>query len=399
MIQEKMKKNHLLELDHETVSDLIKSVDTEWDKNVLRVVLGSCRSKKEINKIGIDSHEIKKLTEYVVSVTQEKKSKYAATDMVKLRIQSQIETTDNDIRVKELSLRKKQYDWSQIQIYEINDEIDSLRIRRNELEKLKALATKYEKKRVKEMIRRTQYSLIREKRVGMRKKSMGRPLSMDEVDETFLLNCIESKTTAHGRRGDQEMYNGRRVKKRDFVKIVNYHRLQRNLRLIKSATIVYIRSKPHKTNSLQAKRHLGLSLFCTKKPPKTGDNDNELTHHQCSHKKNITDFHCHDRKNEETKFLLEIFMDDKAYLCPSTSTGMCGARNQRIFQPTDDSISRKLPKYDFFPVGMVNVTPSTYRIMTKQVKQIHDTQETEILTDACYCFVRPKYFLGSPGSV
>ena len=52
---------------------------------------------------------------------------------------------------------------------------------------------------------------------------------MDEVDETFLLNCIESKTTAHGRRGDQVMYTGRRVKKRDFVKIVNYHRLQRNL--------------------------------------------------------------------------------------------------------------------------------------------------------------------------
>ena len=57
----------------------------------------------------------------------------------------------------------------QIQIDEIN-EIDSLRLRRNELEKLKALTTKYEKKRVKEMIRHTQYSLIRENRVGMRKK-------------------------------------------------------------------------------------------------------------------------------------------------------------------------------------------------------------------------------------
>ena len=41
------------------------------------------------------------------------------------------------------------------------------------------------------MIRCTQYSLIRENRIGMRKKSMGRPLSMDEVDETFLLRCIE----------------------------------------------------------------------------------------------------------------------------------------------------------------------------------------------------------------
>ena len=55
------------------------------------------------------------------------------------------------------------------------------------------------------MIRRIQYSLIRENRVGMHNKSMGRPLSMDEVDETFLLNCIESKTTTHGRRGHEVM--------------------------------------------------------------------------------------------------------------------------------------------------------------------------------------------------
>ena len=205
-------KNHRLELDHETVSDLTESMDTEWNKNVLRVVLRSSLSKKEINKIGIDSHEIKKLTENVVSVTQErKKAKYAATDMVKLRIQSQIEITDNNIKVKEQSLKKKQYNSSQIQIDEINDEIYSLMLRRNELEKLKAPTTKYEKKRVKEMIKRTQYSLIRENRVGMRKKSMGRLLSMDEVDETFLLNCIESKPTAHGRRGDQVMHTGRRV--------------------------------------------------------------------------------------------------------------------------------------------------------------------------------------------
>ena len=103
-------------------------------KIVCFVIIGSSRSKKEINKIGIDSHKIKKLTEYVVSVTQERKnSKYAATDMVKLRIQLQIETTDNNIKIKDLSLKKKQYDWSQIQIDDINDEIDSLRLRRNEL--------------------------------------------------------------------------------------------------------------------------------------------------------------------------------------------------------------------------------------------------------------------------
>ena len=73
LLQEKMNKTLQLELNHETVSDLIESMDSEWDKNVPRVVLSSSRSKKEINKIGIDSHEIKKLTEYIISVTQERK--------------------------------------------------------------------------------------------------------------------------------------------------------------------------------------------------------------------------------------------------------------------------------------------------------------------------------------
>ena len=112
-------------------------------RSFVLLLCASSRSEKEVNKIGIDSHKIKKLPEYVVSVTQERKnSKYAATDMVKLRIQSQIETTDNNIKIKHLSLKKKQYDWSQIQIDDINDEIDSLRLRRNGLEKLKAPTTK-----------------------------------------------------------------------------------------------------------------------------------------------------------------------------------------------------------------------------------------------------------------
>ena len=91
-------------------------------------------------------------------------------------------------------------------------------------------------------------------------------------------------------------------------------------------------------------------------------------------------------------------MDDKAYLCPATSTGMRGARNQKIFQPTDETRARKLPKYDF-PISMVNITPGTYRIMSKKIQEIDRQQEIEITDDATYVFVRPKYFLGSSGSV
>ena len=95
------------------------------------------------------------------------------------------------------------------------------------------------------MIRRTQTKLIRDVRLGTRKKGGGWSLAMDDLDEQFVLNCIESNTTAHGRRQDQVMYTGRRVKKRDFLKFVNYDRLQRgNVHPIKSATTVYNRGRP-----------------------------------------------------------------------------------------------------------------------------------------------------------
>ena len=94
--------------------------------------------------------------------------------------------------------------------------------------------------------------------------------------------------------------------------------------------------------------------------------------------------------------LCEMSIDDKAYLCPATSTGMRGAKNQKIFQTCDEIKARKLPKYDF-PVSMVNVTPATHRFMTKQLRNVDGKIETEIMDDACYVFARPKFFQGSSG--
>ena len=90
------------------------------------------------------------------------------------------------------------------------------------------------------------------------------------------------------------------------------------------------------------------------------------THYQRAHKKNVVHhFYAMERK-EGAAFVCEMSIDDKAYLCPARSTGMRGAKNQKIFQTCDEIKARKLPKYDF-PVSMVNVTPATHRFMTKQL--------------------------------
>ena len=90
-------------------------------------------------------------------------------------------------------------------------------------------------------------------------------------------------------------------------------------------------------------------------------------------------------------------MDDKAYSCPDTSTGMAGARNIKVFQRSDENKARKLPKYDF-PTAMVNMTQGTYRIMSKNITTIAGNDEIETV-DKAYVFVRPKYFVWSSGSV
>ena len=127
---------------------------------------------------------------------------------------------------------------------------------------------KQSKRRFFQAVKRTADSLIDENRVKRRRLGAGPRLKLDNDDEEFLLNCIEAKATAHGRRQDTVMYLDHVVKKRDFKEIVNHHRLSLGKEPIKSSTTVYNRSRPRNVRSIQAKRHKGKWLFCCKKTNK-----------------------------------------------------------------------------------------------------------------------------------
>ena len=114
-----------------------------------------------------------------------------------------------------------------------------------------------------------------------------RPKMLDDVDERFVLECIENKSTAHGRRDDPVMYTIKRVKKQDFLKIANFSKTRRGLKHIRSAKSVYNKDRSHNKRSVQATRHFRLALFCTKKPPKLQGKENVLTHYQRVFNKNI----------------------------------------------------------------------------------------------------------------
>ena len=136
-------------------------------------------------------------------------------------------------------------------------------------------------------IKRIKNNIIHERRLKLRKRGSGRKVLMDENDEIFLAKAIENKATAHGRRKDSVLYLNHRVKKKDLLKLVNYNREKRSLPLPKSVTTMYNRSRPKNNRSTEARNHIGLSLFCSKKPPKAEDSNNLLTHFCRAHKKNI----------------------------------------------------------------------------------------------------------------
>ena len=123
--------------------------------------------------------------------------------------------------------------------------------------------------------------------------------------------------------------------------------MSRNKKLSKSFTPVYNRARPGNSRSIQAKQHKGKGLFCTKKPPKAEDIDNENTHYQRAHVKNIKMAFYSKKAEHSSNLCFMQSIDDKAYLRPGTSEGFMNARNQRIFIVNDVNRARQLSKYDW----------------------------------------------------
>ena len=156
------------------------------------------------------------------------------------------------------------------------------------------------------------------------------------------------------------------------------------------------RAKPSSVTSIQGKRHTGQSLICLRKPPKGEDNDNENTHYQRGHVKNVK-YHFFsakvDQRLQKTRHLSVLrSRDDKAYVQPGTSEGFEKVRNLKTLQLSD---LEQLLKYDW-PETLMYVTPGSHRIMTKDsVISAEGVESLVTKTDYHFCFCRPKAFIGS----
>ena len=70
-----------LDLTNDLVQEILCTVDSEWDKKIIRVLLGTTRSREELEKLGIKSDNIAKDQEYVKEILKERlRAKTAAED-------------------------------------------------------------------------------------------------------------------------------------------------------------------------------------------------------------------------------------------------------------------------------------------------------------------------------
>lgn len=214
-----------LVLDKETVQGIVTTMDSEWDKICLRVILRSIFSREEMTALGFDPDNLPSMTERVKFVVEEvKNANEAAADLVRLRLNSKKEKLEKEIKEKENLLQKKTNIWSSKTLEEIQSEVQKLKEKVEDTEGLlHSQPTESNYRRKRQMLKRQASSLIECNRLKRRKLSnQGPKPKLDEEDEDFIAKAIEDKSSYHGRRHDTVLYTGQRVKKKNLLSIANY---------------------------------------------------------------------------------------------------------------------------------------------------------------------------------
>ncbi|XP_070561926.1 uncharacterized protein [Ptychodera flava] len=345
--------------------------------------------------LGIKPDNARSFLEKTLLASQEyENALMAAGDILKLRDRETMTMLENKVETLNKQLERGK---DLLPNYRKNDllaEKDAVQERCEQLKSVSTLDNTDSRRKFNVRKRKLAMSLIDEQRIKKRKLGAGAKQRLDHDDEVFIAKAIEEKSSAHGRRHDTVLYHGHRVKKRDFLALANYSLSKRGKKLIKSANTVLLRSRPRNIRSQTAKRHLGSWLFCAKKPPKTEESVSVSTHYQRAHIKSIK----HDMFSKNHGKCLVLSMDDKAYLRPGTDVGARNVKTMKVFDVTDVDKQKKLPLHDFSP-SEVYQTPASFRFMTGHIDSVNGKEELMIDADQTAVIIRPKFYIGSSGSV
>ena len=101
-----------LRLLQETVSALLKSMETEYDRSILRAISALLHARSETVNLGIDPTQARRKIKEVIEVAQECRMSIAAgEDIVNLRLKDRLKRIDAEIEEKKTVLEKKRETW------------------------------------------------------------------------------------------------------------------------------------------------------------------------------------------------------------------------------------------------------------------------------------------------
>ena len=126
-----------MRLDQETASALLKSMDTEYDRSILRAIIALLHTRSETVNLGIDPTLARRKINEVIEVAEEcRMSIVASEDIVTLRLKDRLKRIDAEIEGKKTVLEKKRETWPLKRLSDLEESLSHLEDRKEEVNRL-----------------------------------------------------------------------------------------------------------------------------------------------------------------------------------------------------------------------------------------------------------------------
>lgn len=223
-------------IDKDTLTILLKSVDTEYDRNVLRTVVAMCHTRPELHDL--DPSTARRRIKNIIVIANECKNALAAgEDLVRLQILNKQEQIQSQLMEVNSTLDKKRDVWPEKRVNDLEESRERFEEGLSEVKKVLEKGDKSVFEKVRRAAKRRAGLLLEENRVNRRKLGAYRPTEM------------------------VVMYLHHRVKAKDMLRIVNHRKATKVKRPLKAVSTVQTRGKPKRASSIQTKRHGAIPLL------------------------------------------------------------------------------------------------------------------------------------------
>lgn len=204
-----------------SLSKILSSMDTEYDKMALKAVIFAMHSRAETYNLGINPTRAVQFLSKVVAASEESERVLdAAKDIYKLRTRERISKVEDQIKGIDQKVAKQGNLLSQKRMLDLEGERTALKERVEDLSKtLDHIDDQKTSRKVKQATKRIAHDLLESHRVKRRKLGAGPPCLLDAEDEDFIAKAVEAKSTCHGRRHETPLFTHHRVKKRHFLSL------------------------------------------------------------------------------------------------------------------------------------------------------------------------------------